>query len=887
MATPSKLSHRMRASSARIQEFQMRGRLGPYEILTPIGSGGMGEVYRARDPRLDRVVAIKVLKGSSLNSAHAVARFEREARAVAKLEHPHICPVYDVGNDDGVEFLVMQYLEGETLAARLRAGPLPIEDVLKYASQIARAIDEAHTNGITHRDLKPSNVMITKTGAKLLDFGLAKVDSSAVAGRAETDSTLSVDFTHPGTVLGTVRYMSPEALERRATDSRSDLFSLGAVLYEMVSGVRAFEADSDARAIAAILGSEPRRLRELRPETPAELESLIATCLAKNPDDRWQSARDVARQLDLIAGSRRVAPAIASPTQRFLRTQPRWMAAAAVICTVAAAVGVVAYMGWPAGAILEAPPHLVALPCDAEDAGERVLCDGLTEALIGRLVRLTQSHKIQVTPQLGGFGGTARTIDDARRALGATRVVQLNAVNDRSWTLTMSGERHDGVLTRQQLRLGDDGLFDLEERATAWIVRAMTLELTPIEREALTFRATNSEPARLWYLRGRGLYLMARNLKDFDAAINAFESSTHSDSLYAAAHVGRGMAWRGKYLHGRDATAGANARNACLQAVTLQPNLAQAHTCLGMLLAAERQLEQAASEFARAAEADPTDDDAIVWLGRTQEELHLAAQAEQTYERAITSRPHYYNPRVWQANFFRRQARYDDAAIALREAVELVSGNAGLHAALATPLMWTGRYDEALAAAERALGVSPSAEALVAQGMTLFRMGQYQRAVATIEQARTLLPSNPTVLASLGRAYYWWATPDARGKADGFFREAASLLEREALQPTGRLPKSDLRISLAECYAKLGRNDEAKSQLNLVGLNLDSPERPTDSHQLFYAALVYSQLGDREKAIKWLERAVFWGVPTAELKAWPELNTLRGDRAFQALIRVN
>ena len=227
----------------------MRGHLGPYEILAPIGSGGMGEVYRARDRRLDRLVAIKVIKTAHHDDSRARERFDREAKVVASLDHPHICALYDVGHDEGVAYLVMQYLEGETLAKRLHNGPLPIADALKYGSQIAHAIDAAHKRGIIHRDLKPSNVMLTKMGAVLLDFGLAKLSDAPDV----SDPATTVDLTRDGALVGTVRYMAPEVLERHGTDARSDLFSFGAILYEMVTGRRAFDGDSDVRAMVSIL----------------------------------------------------------------------------------------------------------------------------------------------------------------------------------------------------------------------------------------------------------------------------------------------------------------------------------------------------------------------------------------------------------------------------------------------------------------------------------------------------------------------------------------------------------------------------------------------------------------------------------------------------------
>ncbi len=278
-------------------------RLGPYEIVAPLGAGGMGEVYRARDTRLDRTVAIKVLPQGLADTPEVRQRFEREARAVSSLNHPHICALYDVGNQDGIEYLVMEYLEGETLAARIEKGPMPTADLLRYASQIADALDKAHRQGIVHRDLKPGNVMLTKSGAKLLDFGLAKGGEVIQGGDLSSSPTMSRPLTTQGTIVGTLQYMSPEQLEGKATDTRSDIFSFGAMLYEMATGKKAFEAKSHASLIAAIMKEEPRPMRELQPMTPLLLEHIVKSCLAKDPDDRPQSAHDLKLELDWIRES--------------------------------------------------------------------------------------------------------------------------------------------------------------------------------------------------------------------------------------------------------------------------------------------------------------------------------------------------------------------------------------------------------------------------------------------------------------------------------------------------------------------------------------------------------------------------------------------------------
>jgi eukaryotic-like serine/threonine-protein kinase len=257
-------------------------RLGPYEILVPIGAGGMGEVYKARDTRLDRIVAVKVA-GENFSE-----RFEREARAAAALNHPHICTLHDVGPN----YLVMEYIEGQPLQ-----GPLPLAEALRLAVQIAEALDAAHKKGITHRDLKPANILVTEAGVKLLDFGLARFAPTAPAG----GETVTLAMTTPGTILGTFQYMSPEQLEAKDADARSDIFAFGAVLYEMLTGRRAFEGKSQASLISAIMTSEPAPLAGLQPMTPATLERVIKKCLAKDPDGRWQSASDLADELRWIA----------------------------------------------------------------------------------------------------------------------------------------------------------------------------------------------------------------------------------------------------------------------------------------------------------------------------------------------------------------------------------------------------------------------------------------------------------------------------------------------------------------------------------------------------------------------------------------------------------
>jgi len=295
-------------------------KLGPYEIISPLGAGGMGEVYRARDSRLEREVAIKVLPPHLSENPDLRARFEREAKAISGLQHPNICVLYDVGRQEGIDFLVMEYLEGETLAMRLLRKPMTPDETLRIGIEVADALDKAHRSGIVHRDLKPGNVMLTKSGAKLMDFGLAKLHTVAMGAPSGTPAfsavatlpSMASPITVAGTVVGTVQYMSPEQIQGKEADARSDIFAFGAMLYEMLTGKRAFEGKSQLSVASAVLEKDPDPISAVQPLTPSALEHLVRTCLAKDPDQRFQSAHDLKLQLQWITagGSQAGAPAV-------------------------------------------------------------------------------------------------------------------------------------------------------------------------------------------------------------------------------------------------------------------------------------------------------------------------------------------------------------------------------------------------------------------------------------------------------------------------------------------------------------------------------------------------------------------------------------------------
>jgi serine/threonine protein kinase/Tol biopolymer transport system component len=335
-------------------------KLGPYEIQGPLGAGGMGEVYCALDTRLDRTVAVKILPSHLSENPEARQRFEREARAISSLNHPNICALYDVGHQDGTDFLVMELVEGETLEHRLAKGPLPSEQTLRYAAQVADALAKAHKKGFTHRDLKPSNIMLTKSGAKLMDFGLAKQQARPLA-TALTEATVEESkLTGEGMIVGTFQYMAPEQLEGKEADARTDIFALGEVMYEMVTGKPAFSGKSRASLIASILTNDPPPITQLQPMASPAVERVVRKCLAKDPDERWQSAGDLASELNwILAAGSQAGAAAPQFIPRKLRDRAIWTGALVALTFLAA------YVGWQSrsGEGRNSPVHLaVTLP---------------------------------------------------------------------------------------------------------------------------------------------------------------------------------------------------------------------------------------------------------------------------------------------------------------------------------------------------------------------------------------------------------------------------------------------------------------------------------------------------------------------------------------------
>jgi len=404
-------------------------KLGPYEIKSPLGAGGMGEVYRALDTRLDRTVAIKILASHLSSSPELKQRMEREGRAISSLNHPHICQLYDIGSQSGTDYLVMEFLEGETLAERLRKGALPLAEVLKIGIAVTEALAVAHRQGIVHRDLKPGNIMLTGAGAKLMDFGLAKPVGAQLSGPGSGSAPPSFTavatmsgqsplspLTTAGSIIGTIQYMAPEQIEGKEADARSDIFAFGAVLYEMVAGKRPFHGKSQISLASSILESDPEPVNAIKPQTPPAFEHVVTTCLQKNPDDRYLAAHDIKLELQWIAadkpspGTAPLAPA--APSRG--RERVGWAAALVAAIVLGAAAAMLFYHPVQPARTIRAvidPPEKTTFNLTGDAAGPPVLSpDGVsiafaTTAADGKTVlwvRFTNSVEARELPGTDG-----------------------------------------------------------------------------------------------------------------------------------------------------------------------------------------------------------------------------------------------------------------------------------------------------------------------------------------------------------------------------------------------------------------------------------------------------------------------------------------------------
>jgi TolB-like protein/thioredoxin-like negative regulator of GroEL len=694
-------------------------RLGPYEILSPLGAGGMGEVYRARDTRLGRDVAVKVLPAKFSQDADRLRRFEGEARAASALNHPNILTIHDFGMQESAPYVVSELLEGETLRERLAGEALPARRAVDYARQVAQGLAAAHEKGIVHRDLKPENLFVTRDGrVKILDFGLAKLTHAEPPAGGQTSAPTVAPDTEPGVVLGTIGYMSPEQVRGQAADVRSDIFTLGAILYEMLTGRRAFRGNSAVEAMNAILKEEPPEASKAGVEIPAPLERITRRCLEKSPEERFQSARDLAFALQEAATvSMPLAVSVSPPVpgRHPLLTRTRVAIGIALLLVIAAAGVTILRKRIFGGVGPRRIQSLAVLPLDnlSRDPEQQFFADGMTEALITDLAQIRSLRVISRTSVMG-FRATKKPLPQIGRELNVDAVLEGSVVKSggrvriTAQLVEAPTDRHVWAKSYERDLRDVLALQSEVARAVAGEIRAT---LTPDEESRLA-RARPVDPqVHELVLRGRYTLSNAASEQDLRKAVSLFEQALAKDPANAAAYAGLAYCHIGFtdfYLPPWETMPRAKA--AALRALEIDETLADAHTALGgVSFAYDWNWTAAERELRRAIELNPNSAEARDYYALYLSDLGRSEEALAEIRKARELDPLSVMIHVDAINEFFSLHRYDEAVERGRMALELDPGNGNARVMLAIVLVQQGRLREAVAEAEKAIqsGDSP------------------------------------------------------------------------------------------------------------------------------------------------------------------------------------
>jgi serine/threonine-protein kinase len=831
----------------------------------------MGEVYRARDERLQRDVALKILSTDLSGTGEPLRRFEQEARAASALNHPNIITIYDIGRVDAMAYIAMELIDGRDMRSLLSGDRLQLKNALRIAVKVADGLATAHDRGIVHRDLKPENVMVNRDGfVKILDFGLAKL----VRPFTDTDTTLP--HTTPGAVFGTVGYMSPEQASGRDVDYRSDQFALGVILYEMVAGRLPFSAPTAAETLALIIRTDAPPVSHHNDAVPAELVRIIDRCLAKDRDDRYASTRDLARDLREV---RDRITNITQPRQKsggVDKTGGRRIASIAAAAVAATAVVAALVMNFRQASLTPPPasgPKAVAIFGFRDMSGDpdgQIFADGVTEMVSAQLV---QSKQVRVIPAADDAARTGDTRKVARER-GATLAVRgsVQRIDERvqvSFAVidVVKGEQVGGDVIAGTFADG----FGLQSKIVDGILSS--LQLNPSRSGDPVVPSELAAADSSAYIQAVGLLQRSRDEQSVDRAITTLRGLLLNarDSALVNAQLARALLNKSQLARRpglvEEATVYAE------RATELDPDSPEVHVRLGQVRTAAGRFDDAERAYVRALSLRRDYPDAILGLAAVHESKGRAAQAEEMYRKAIDLRPDHANTFNRYAVFLYNSGRYPEAATNFRRFNELLTTARGF-SNLAAAEWAMGRYDDARRAAQRSIELEPTGDAYINLGSIEYYSGAYPNAVNAFEKATQLAPASYAAWVGLGDTYRW--SPGLQSKAADAYRTALEQTRRSlAVNPR----EHAARAAAAICFAKTGRINDAATEIN-AALKLN----PTDPVVLYDAAVVALLRETPDVAVTWLERAVGAGYSSFDLQRDPEFKAMRDDAAFRRAI---
>ena len=846
-----------------------------YRLLEPLGSGGMGVVYRAEDTALGRTVALKFLPPQIVRDPKQVQRFREEARTASALNHPNICTIYEVAEEQGEMFIAMEFVEGRPLSESIRDGRMSTSSVVRYARQIAGALEHAHARGVIHRDLKPLNIVVTPEGdAKILDFGLAKrTDPNDV-----TRKTLQAVTATTVGLAGTIPYMSPEQLEGGDVSARSDIWALGIVMYEMAAGVKPFSGDNLYRLCTGIINEPIPAL----PETvPPGLAAVIHRSLQKEPSRRYQRAGEVRAALEALEPSSAVG--IVSTVREKSKLGLLWWVAAAAVLALLTAGAVWLAKRSPnipktsAEVVGDRVQLAVIAPDTNSQGGEGAFDSGLVDTLTSGLTELSERHHLAVIPPSEMRAHHVQTLEAARQEFGVNYGLMLNiqrAAGQVRVNYSLVDARSHEQIRGGTITAGASDPFALQDQVSARVTELLKLELEPQEKKTLAAHGTSEPAAYDFYLRGLGYLQNYDKEENIDNAISVFRHALEKDSGFAGAYAGLGEAYWQKFEHTHEKRLVSDATKACQVALEKDPNLTQGHTCLGTVYQGTGKYELAAKEYQQASKSEPTLDAAQTGLARAYESLNRLDQAEQSYKAVIALRPDYWAGYNRLGTFYLRNGRLEEAAQMYAQVTSLVPDSFVGYANLGSTRIQQGRYREAIEPLNQSLRIRKTGVGLSNLATAYFQSKRYTDAAHSLEEATTLDARNYEIWGNLGDAYYW--APGMRERAADAYRKALELGEEQRkINPRD----AHMLSYLAEYHAMLGEKQRAQ-------LRIGEAEKlaPRDPEVLYYAAMVYIQAGDQKKSLDRLESAVAAGYSAPTVRDTPNFSVLQNDPRFRALI---
>ena len=865
---------------------------GRFLISKLLGAGGMGQVYQAQDTKLKRVVAIKRMAPRLQQNEQDRRRFLREAQQASALNHPNIASIYDVIEEQGEIFLIMEYVEGTPLRSELQVHKdRSMDEFFKVAAQGLEGLNAAHEKGILHGDIKPENIMLTPEGrVKVLDFGVARRFSLGNAN--SNDATMTAATLSPA-MSGTPAYMAPEVLMQKPYDGRADLFSMGLVCYEMLGGQQPFETDSIAGTLASVLHKDPPPIEQINPKVSSSMSAVVQTMLAKDPAQRYSTARDVL--VDLRRVQQGEDPVFAHGAMPRKKSRSKLLLKLAIAVVIPGLVIAVAFFvgsriqhgasgsnvaGSPSAQTTgEKSATLVVLPFDAISGDDKLTAfgNGLVDTLTAKLAQLSENHPLQVVSADELRQKNVSGLAQARQEFGVDTGLHVALEHSGDLvrvTYSLTDAKSGKVVNAGTTDAPVTDPFAIEDQVTKAVAGALGFSLRADETRELGFHGTSMPDAYNYYTQARGYLEDASKAANVESAIILLGQALKVDPNYGRAEADLGSACWAKYSASKDKGLIAKSRQACSKAIDLGNAGAAGHVCLGVIASGTGKYEDAVDQFQRAAQLEPSNDDALIGLGGAYERLGKTQDAENTYKKIVQLRPNYWRGYNLLGAFYLRQAQYDDASKMFHKVVDLTPESFRGYANLGATYLYEAKYADAIKPLEQSLEIHPTPGTYSNLGTAYYYQHRFKDAAQTYEKAVQLNDKDYAYWGNLGEAYY---LSSERAKAGEAFRRAIQLAEKD-LTINPRDPQ--VLKNVADYHAMINDRTNAVRYVNQA-----LQQNKFDKDSLFAAAVMYNHLGETGQALEWLGKALRAGYSPETVMRQPDLDNLHGDKRFQDLLK--